>query len=77
TELQDAVKGYLQNRNVSRSQDRELASRMNNYLRWDRSFSWDASLETRMGSLTTADVNTALKKWIQPDKISFVEAGDF
>ena len=76
-ELADAVKGYLQNRNVSRSQDRELASRMNNYLRWDRSFSWDASLETRMGSLTTADVNTALKKWIQPDKISFVEAGDF
>lgn len=77
TELQDAVKGYLQNRNVSRSQDREMASRMNNYLRWNRTFSWDGDLETRMASLKAADVNNALKKWINPEKISFVEAGDF
>ena len=77
TELADAVKGYLQNRNVSRSQDRELASRLNNYLRWERTFSWDASLESRMASLKTAEVNAALKKWIQPSKLTFVEAGDF
>ena len=77
TELADAVKGYLQNRNVSRSQDRELVSRMNNYMQWDRTFSWDAALETKMASLKAAEVNAALKKWIQPSKISFVQAGDF
>jgi zinc protease len=77
TELQDAVKGYLQNRNVSRSQDRELVSRLANYLTWNRDFGWDKQLEDKMATLKVADVNAAIKKWIQPEKISFVYAGDF
>lgn len=76
-ELQDAVKGYLQSRNVSRSQDRELVMRLSNYMRWGRDFTWDQSFENKIASLKVAEVNTALKKWITPDKVTYVEAGDF
>lgn len=76
-ELQDAVKGYLQGRNVSRSQDRELVGRLANYLFWNRDFSWDKTFEEKISALKVADVNAAIKKWINPDKISFVYAGDF
>ncbi len=77
TELADAVKGYLQSRNVSRSQDRELVMRLSNYMRWNRDFSWDQSFENKVGTLKVADVNAALKKWITPEKVTYVEAGDF
>lgn len=76
-ELKDAVKGYLQSRNVSRSQDRELASRINNYTYLNRTFKWDIDLESKIGSLTVEQVNAAMRKWINPDKISIVQAGDF
>ena len=77
TELQDAVKGFLQSRNVSRSQDRELVTRLSNYMRWGRDFSWDQNFENKIASLKVADVNAALKKWISPEKVTYVEAGDF
>ena len=77
TELADAVKGYLQSRNVSRSQDRELCSRLNTYLNLDRTMTWDQQMEDKMAKLTVAEVNAAMKKWIQPEKITYVEAGDF
>lgn len=76
-ELKDAAGGYLQSRNVSRSQDKELVSRLSNYLYWGRTLSWDADLEKKIAALTVADINAAMRKWIDPSKISFVEAGDF
>jgi zinc protease len=71
------VKGYLQSRNVSRSQDRELVMRLSNYVRWGRDFSWDQSFENKVSTLKVAEVNAALKKWITPEKVTYVEAGDF
>jgi zinc protease len=76
-ELKDAVNGYLQSRNVSRSQDRELVGRLANNLYLDRTMQWDADFEKAISSLTLDQVNAAMKKWITPDKISIVEAGDF
>ncbi len=77
TELKDAVNGYLQSRNVSRSQDRELVMRLSNYMRWNRDFTWDKSFEEKVAALKVAEVNTTLKKWITPEKVTYVEAGDF
>lgn len=76
-ELADAVKGYLQSRNVSRSQDRELVGRLANYLFWDRTMKWDEDFEKKIGTLSVDQVNTAMRKWITPDKITYVQAGDF
>ncbi len=77
TELKDAINGYLQSRNVSRSQDRELVGRLSNYLYYDRTLAWDADLEKKIAALTVNDINAAVRKWIDPSKITYVEAGDF
>ena len=77
TELTDARNGWLQSRNVSRSQDRELVGRLSGYLYLDRTLEWDADFEKRVAALTVADVNAAVKRWIKPEAITIVEAGDF
>jgi zinc protease len=76
-ELRDARNGWLQSRNVSRSQDRELVGRLSGYLYLDRTLEWDADFEKRVAALTVADVNAAVKRWIKPDGITIIEAGDF
>jgi zinc protease len=62
---------------VSRSQDRELVGRLATYLFLDRTLEWDADFEQRLAALSVADVNAAIKRWITPDSITIVEAGDF
>ena len=76
-ELKDAKNGWLQSRNVSRSQDRELVGRLSSYLFLDRTLEWDADFERRVSALTVTDVNAAVKRWIKPEVLSIVEAGDF
>ena len=76
-ELKDARSGWLQGRSVSRSQDRELAGRLQSYRFLDRALAWDASLEAQVAGLTVADVNAAVKRWIRPQDLTIVEAGDF
>lgn len=76
-ELDDARKGWLLSRGVSRSQDRELVGRLSTYLFLGRTLDWDAQLEKRAAALSVADVNAAVKRWIKPDRITVVEAGDF
>lgn len=76
-EVADAKKGLLQAANVSRANDRELAGRINNYLFLDRTLKWDEEYEKKLASLTVEEVNAAMKKYITPENISIVKAGDF
>ena len=76
-ELKDARNGWLQSRNVSRSQDRELVGRLQSYLYLGRSLEWDAAFEDKVAKLSVADVNAAVKRWIKPSDLTIVEAGDF
>ena len=76
-ELKDARNGWLQGRSVSRSQDRELVGRLATYLFLERTLEWDAGFEKRVAALTAADVNAAIRRWIRPDDLSLVEAGEF
>jgi zinc protease len=76
-ELKDARSGWLQGRSVSRAQDRELVSRLSSYLYLDRTLQWDADFEKRVSALTAAEVNAAVKRWIKPEALSQVEAGEF
>ena len=69
--------GWLQGRNVSRSQDRELVGRLSSYLFLDRTLEWDANFEGKVAALSAADVNAAVKRWIKPDQLTIIEAGDF
>ncbi|MBD2753881.1 M16 family metallopeptidase [Spirosoma validum] len=76
-EIKAARSGLLQARMVSRAQDPALASTLNSYLYLNRTMAWDADLEKKMESLTPEQVNAAMKKHIDPSKISIIKAGDF
>ena len=77
-ELEDAVNGWTQGQSVSRAQDNELSSLINNNIFYDRDMSFHKELETKVAQLTVAEVNAAIKKYVRPfDKWSVVNAGDF
>jgi zinc protease len=76
-ELKAAKTGWLQSRSVSRAQDRELSGRLNNYLYIDRTLQFDADFEKKVDALTVADINAAVKKYIDPTKMTLIKAGDF
>ena len=76
-EVAAAKTGYLQSRQVSRAQDNELAIRINTYLFLDRTLHWDAELEDKIKALTPQQINDAMRRHINPAKISIVKAGDF
>lgn len=76
-ELREAKNGWLQGRNLNRSQDATLAGQLSNQLRLGRTPAWDADFERRVAALTVDDVNAAFRKWIRPEALVIVEAGDF
>ncbi len=76
-ELAAAKSGWLQSRQLSRAQDRELSGRINNYLFLNRTIAWDANLENAIRALTVEQINAAMQKYIVPDGITIVKAGDF
>ncbi|WP_324670691.1 pitrilysin family protein [Hymenobacter sp. GOD-10R] len=76
-EVKAAKSGYLQNRAVSRAQDNVLSGRLNTYLDLNRTFAWDADFEKKMQALTPEQVNNAVKKYLDYNKLVFVEAGDY
>src|SRR4030095_15863815 len=53
-EVETAKKGYLEARRAQRAQDGALASRLSNYLYWNRTFAWDIEFEKQIAALTPA-----------------------
>jgi zinc protease len=76
-ELRESKNGWLQSRNLNRAQDATLAGQISSMLRLGRTPAWDAEFERRIAALTLADVNAAFRKWIRPEALVIVEAGDF
>ncbi len=77
TEIEQAKAGWLQSREVGRSQDMSLVNTLGNYLFYGRTLAYDADLERRVAALTPDQINAAMRKYLVPGKISIVEAGDF
>jgi zinc protease len=76
-EVENAKHGLLQARKVARTEDESLASRLASYLFVGRTFAWDAQLERRIATLTPREVQAALRRYLDPAKLSVVKAGDF
>lgn len=76
-EVAAAKSGWLQGRTVTRAQDASLAGSLNNYLFIKRDLKWDDSLEKKIMALTPEQINAAMKKYIKPEMINIVKAGDF
>jgi zinc protease len=76
-EITAAKSGWSQSRTVTRAQDGSLAGTLNGYLFTKRNLSWDESFEKTVMALTPEQINAAMKKHIQPERINIVKAGDF
>ena len=76
-EIAAAKSGWLQSRTVNRAQDAGLSSTLSNYMFLGRTLSWDEKLEKEVGELTPEKINQAMKKYLDPSKITIVKAGDF
>ncbi len=77
SEVSEAKSGWVQSRQVSRAQDRELARRLKSHAEIDRTMFWDSEFEQRVQELTPEEILGAFRRHIDPDKISIVRAGDF
>src|SRR5262249_20707712 len=76
-EVAAAKSGYLQSRQLSRSQDQELVNRLLSNRFLNRTFAWDADFETKIAALTPDQIVTAMRRHIDPTKFTIVKAGDF
>jgi len=76
-ELKNAISGYLQGQNVNRAQDGSLAGKLANNLFLNRTMKWNEDLEKKIAALSADRINTTIKKWLKPEKITIVQAGDF
>ncbi|WP_411831101.1 M16 family metallopeptidase [Mariniflexile sp. AS56] len=77
-ELEVAVTSWVQGENVSRAKDNELSSMINNNLYYGRDMGFHEAIETKITSLTVADINKVIKKYYKTfDKWTVVNAGDF
>ena len=76
-ELDKARQGWLQQNLQTRSSDAALASKFAAQVTTGRTMAFDANFEKMVQALTVADVNAAMKKYINPAKITSVEVGDF
>jgi zinc protease len=76
-EVTAAKTGFLQRGQLSRAQDRELAGKLNNYLFLNRTIAWDAEFDKKVESLTVEQINAAMRKFMTPENITIIKAGDF
>ena len=76
-EFDAARRGYLDAQQNGRSQDRTLASMLNNNLFFGRTFGFVAARERAIETLTVEEVNGALRRHISLDNISIFRGGDF
>jgi len=76
-EVEAGRNSLLEARRLARTQDRALAGRLGSYLFAKRTFAWDIEFEKKIASLTPAQVNAALRRHIDPARLSVVTAGAF
>jgi zinc protease len=76
-ELEAAKSGYLQEQQVARSSDAQLAALLEAYAFIKREMSFLERQEQAIRQLSVDDVNTALRKHLQPERLFVVQAGDF
>jgi zinc protease len=76
-ELASAKSGILQMRAQTRAQDGALASGWVGNLFLGRTFAYSKQFEERIVALKTAEVSAALRKHLDPARMTIVKAGDF
>jgi zinc protease len=76
-ELQDAVSGLLTEREQARANDGQVADMLQDQLFFGRTMQFTADLDAKYKALTLEQVNAAIRKYLDPAKLSTFTAGDF
>ena len=76
-ELQRAKQGYLQSQQVRRTDDATLAGILAGTAYIGRDMSFYSKLEEQIETLSVADVNAALNRYVDLGRLVVVTAGDF
>ncbi|HXI36749.1 MAG TPA: pitrilysin family protein [Burkholderiales bacterium] len=77
SEVEEGKRAVLEARRMARTQDRALVGRLGLYSFAKRTFAWDIDFEKKIAALTPAQVNAALRRHVDPSRLSIVKAGDF
>src|SRR5438552_16686871 len=76
TELDDAKKAFVETRKVGRGGDGALMGQLAAHLHLGRPYDYNERVEKKVLALTPDAVNAALRKYINPEKLVIVHAGD-
>lgn len=76
-ELAEGKNGLLSYRRLSRAQDGVLASTLASNLHLGRTFEVSAKVDDALGNLNLQQVNDALRRYVKPETLVKVFAGDF
>jgi zinc protease len=76
-ELNDAKSGFLQQQQVSRASDAQIAGLLSSSVFAGRTMQYDENFESAIAALSVADVNAVLAKLVDPDRFVIGMAGDF
>ncbi|MBA2620558.1 MAG: insulinase family protein [Acidobacteria bacterium] len=76
-EIEAAKTGWLQQRQLSRAQDAYVASALTTLMFQNKNYFTSEKLEKDVLALTPAQINAAMKKYLTPENITIVKAGDF
>ncbi len=68
---------WLAQREIGLGEEQGLAYRLTNYMDQGKDLSYYEENERSVRNLSLEKVNAALKKYISPDKITFVYVGTF
>ena len=76
-ELKAAKSAWLESQRVYRASDDGLAPELAEHLFYNRTFVWDAELEKKVAAVTAEQAASALRKYIDPAKLTIVAVGSF
>ena len=76
-EVAAAKSAILKSRRQHIAQEGAVANILAGHLFWGRSFKVRESVDQRFSQVTAEEVNAALRKYVKPDKLTVVVAGDF
>ena len=76
-EVAAAKKALLQERVLRRSQDGSLLGVLASNERWGRTMQFEQDFDNKISALTPEQVNSALKRTLDPAALIYIKAGDF
>jgi zinc protease len=76
-EVAKAKQGWIESRKQGRANDGTVASRLGANIFLGRTFARDTELEAAVEALTPAQLQAVVAKYLDPDSLAYVKAGDF